>query len=333
MNQPISPEQAMARAVELARQGFPAPNPRVGCVLVTEGAIVGEGYHDHAGGPHAEAAALQAAGERSRGAHAFVTLEPCNHHGRTPPCSQALISAGVAAVTYAVADPNPTASGGADTLRRAGILVNSGLLAEEAAEVNSLWLQSVARKRPRLVLKAAMTLDGKIARSNGESKWITGEAAREDVHRLRAELGGVMVGRGTVECDDPLLTARIPGVVNQPVRIVLDTHGKLNRVWKVFNFDAPTVHLTKSQSLERHLEDLYSDHGVIGVLLEGGAESHRRALESGLVDEIILYVAPAVFGDGLSWNGGQAHDLNEFDLVDTQVFGPDVRLRYRKRLP
>lgn len=330
MNPPIHPEAAMERAIELARLGFPAPNPRVGCVLVREGTVVGEGYHDHAGAPHAEVMALNMAGELARRADAYVTLEPCNHYGRTPPCSGALIAAGVESVTFAVADPNPRAAGGADALCSAGISVKSGLLETEAREVNSLWLDSVARQRPRLVVKAAVTLDGKMARPNGDSKWITGEAARADGHRLRAELGAVMVGRRTVESDDPLLTARIPGVVNQPVRIVLDPRGVLSPDRQVFNDAAPTIHFTHSDSLEHYLETLYQQNGVIGVLLEGGAGAHSLALESGLVDELYLYVAPVVFGEGLSWAGDRAHDLRDFRLIDTLALGPDVRLHYRK---
>ncbi len=331
----------MGRAIELSTRGFPAPNPRVGCVLLNDGEIVGEGFHNHAGGPHAEAVALSSAGPRARGATAYVTLEPCNHHGRTPPCSEALVCAGVARVVYAVSDPNPVASGGARFLADHGIEVVQGVLAQEAAAVNRQFMLSHRLSRPYITLKSAVTLDGFIADTNGESKWITSEQARQDGHRLRAERGCVLVGRGTVQKDDPYLTAREVGAVNQPVRCVLDPRGIAPADSKVFDSQAESVWLVKAPRKERQTPwpgvtidgalGVLHGLGVRGVLVEGGATTTRSFLESGLVDEIVLYVAGKTFGSGLTWNGGAGLLLGSLGLglVETSQIGPDAKLVYR----
>lgn len=209
-----TPEQAaqwMARALRLAERGRYGthPNPRVGCVIVKDGAVVGEGWHQRAGEPHAEVYALREAGERARGAEVFVTLEPCSHHGRTPPCADALVQAGVAKVWAAMQDPNPLVSGqGLERLRAAGIAAESGLLENDAQRLNRGFVSRMTRGRPWLTLKLGMSLDGRTAMASGESQWITGPEARADVHRLRAEAGAVMTGPGTVRSDDPRLTVR-----------------------------------------------------------------------------------------------------------------------------
>ena len=290
----------MSRAIELSRGGFPAPNPHVGCVLVRGGEVVGEGFHHHAGGPHAEAAALADAGDRASGATAYVTLEPCNHFGRTPPCSQALLRAGVRRVVYACADPNPRAEGGGQFLAAHGVEVESGLLADEAAAANVQFLTAMRLQRPRVVVKAAASLDGRIALPSGESKWITGPEAREAGHRLRAECGAVLVGHWTVQLDDPELTARIPDVVNQPLRIVLDPKGRLTGKERIFNDQAPTRHVTGTFDLPELLGSLFAD-GITGILIEGGAITIGSFFRAGLVDAVELFLAPKLLGDGLNW--------------------------------
>ncbi|MFE6128952.1 bifunctional diaminohydroxyphosphoribosylaminopyrimidine deaminase/5-amino-6-(5-phosphoribosylamino)uracil reductase RibD, partial [Streptomyces sp. NPDC056437] len=217
---------AMGRAITLAARGLgsTSPNPVVGCVITdASGRIVGEGYHQRAGGPHAEVHALRDAGEGARGGTAYVTLEPCNHTGRTGPCSQALVDAGIGRVVYAVADPNPQATGGGDTLRAAGIPAEAGLLAEEAAAGNTAWLTAMRRGRPFVRWKYAATLDGRIAAADRTSRWITSPEARADVHRLRAEADAVVVGSGTARADDPHLAVRGIEGATQPLRVVLDT--------------------------------------------------------------------------------------------------------------
>lgn len=313
----------MLAAVELSRKGYPAPNPHVGCVIVSQGEIVGEGYHEAAGQPHAEAHALRMAGTAARGATAYVTLEPCNHHGRTPPCSQALIQAGVARVVFAVSDPNPKAQGGAEALREAGIVVEH-LETEVWAEFpNRRWLKWMRTGKPWVTLKMAITLDGKAAHRDGQSKWITSEEAREEAHRLRALHGAVLVGRGTVQQDDPLLTARIPGVTNPPARVVLDRGGKLSGEEKVFNGDAPTLHLTDDLSLPEALR-----HVGMAVLVEGGPTLARQFLLEGLVDELVLFVAPKVFGEGQTWLPEGDPLPQSFELQETRMVGPDLMLTY-----
>ena len=291
------------------------------------GQIVGEGYHHHAGGPHAEANALTAAGDKARGATAYVTLEPCSHHGRTPPCADALLRAGVTRVVVACADPNPVASGGAQRLRENGVLVEVGLLAEAAAEVNEQFLFSVRTGRPRVVLKAAASLDGRIALPSGESQWITGPAARRQAHRLRAECGAVLVGRRTVELDDPLLTARLPGVVNQPLRVVLDPSNRLSGRERIFNDSAPSWHVTGTIDLRNLLRELH-DRGVRGLLVEGGAVTAGHFLKANLADRLELFIAPRLLGDGPAWLSGldlatlaSAPQLNK---LRSRRFGPDL---------
>jgi len=335
-------ETFMSRAVELAQQGWPAPNPRVGCVVVKDGAIVGEGFHDHAGGPHAEVVALQEAGEKARGGTAYVTLEPCAHHGRTPPCTEALIQAGLKRVVVAVNDPNPVAAGGCDALRRAGLEVVSGVLAVEAEKGNEQFLTAMRRGRPFVIVKAAITLDGHTAWPDGRSRWITSDAARLVGHRLRAECGAVLVGWRTVHTDNPSLTARIPGVVNQPLRIVVDPHSRLtgrehvfsqpgDSWWCVAETTQPGQTLLDPYGLDGLLE-LMVERGHTGLLVEGGGRTIRTFFEAGYVDRLELFVAPKVFGAGVPWlppYGPMQGWTERLVLESATPVGPDVHLSYR----
>lgn len=330
--------------MELARNGYSAPNPHVGCVIVKNGELVGQGASDPAGGPHAEIKALAKAGEEARGATVYVTLEPCNHTGRTGPCSHALMAAGVSRVVVGVKDPNPLAEGGGAYLEAGGVQVEFGVMEDEAREVHHEFLFAMAHKRPWVRVKAAVTLDGKTAWPDGESKWITGPEAREDGHRYRARSGCVLVGRRTVEFDDPRLTARIEGVGKQPLRVVLDPSAKLSGDEALFQQDGETAWLvdpdhisdgrqTAMESMEPAaiLAEL-TGRGQTGVLIEGGAATIRRFFEAELVDELILYVAPKLFGDGLNWMGmGKAWspDGKRLHLTDFGTLGGDFKLVYR----
>ncbi len=335
-------EKFMAVAVELARRGWPAPNPRVGCVVVQGGKVVGEGYHDHAGGPHAEVVALDQAGPLARGGAAYVTLEPCAHQGRTPPCTDALVRTGIARVVVAVTDPNPRAAGGCDILRRAGIEVQTGVLSQEAEKVNEQFLTAMRRKRPFVVVKAAVTLDGRTAWPDGRSKWITSDAARLAGHRLRAECGAVLVGWRTVHVDNPSLTARCEGVTNQPLRVVLDPHSRLTgrehvftqegeSWWCVSESTRPGQTLVDPYSLDALLELLF-ERGHSGLLVEGGGQTIRTFFEAGYLDRLEIFVAPKVFGAGVPWMpqaavlGGWTERLV---LENATAIGPDVQLSYR----
>lgn len=336
-------ERFMRRAVELSMRGYPAPNPRVGCVIVSHGRIVGEGWHDHAGGDHAEIVALNAAGKGAVGAQVFCTLEPCDHHGRTPPCSRALVRAGVASVTFAVKDPNPVAQGGGKTIENAGIHVESGLLEDEARRANAVFMTAFEQRRPYIVCKSAQTADGFIARDDGKSQWITGEESRKQGHRLRAELGCVLVGRKTVEMDDPMLTARIEGVVNQPLRAVIDPQARLGTHHKVFADKGSVVRFVKPGAAREFFDvsvpssrsglDLQAilDHlhgmGVIGVLVEGGGETVAAFIRAGLVDRLEIFIAPTKFGKGRRWLGQRAPKL-EFKLTEETMLGEDVWRTY-----
>lgn len=339
---------ALARAVALAARGAgdTLPNPVVGCVLLApDGTTIGEGWHRRAGGPHAEVEALREAGDLARGGTAVVTLEPCHHTGRTGPCSEALIAAGVDRVLVAVRDPWAPAAGGLERLRAAGVgvLDLSGTdLSAAARDVNRVWLTSMSTRRPFLTLKAGMTIDGRVAAPDGTSRWITSEAARADVHRLRREVDVMMVGVGTVLADNPQLTARgSDGTVSerQPLRVVVDSTGRTPADATVLDDAAETLIATAAAfgghgtrvDLGRLLEFLYRQ-GRRHVLLEGGPTLAAPALDAGLVDEILLYVAPLVLGAGRSVvEGGTAAtltDAHRFELRDVQRFGPDVRLRF-----
>jgi diaminohydroxyphosphoribosylaminopyrimidine deaminase / 5-amino-6-(5-phosphoribosylamino)uracil reductase len=345
---------AMARAVELAARGLgsASPNPVVGCVLLDAGGrTLGEGWHERAGGPHAEVVALRAAGDASRGATAVVTLEPCNHTGRTGPCSRALLDAGVRRVVYAVPDPHGVAAGGAATLAAAGVEMVSGVGAEPAERVNAAWLHSVRTGRPYVTWKVAATLDGRTAAADRTSRWITGPEARAEVHLLRAQADAVVTGIGTVLADDPQLAVRalptrgsplgpVPATVRQPLRVVLDAAGRTPPDARVRDTAAPTLVLTATEvgsgpdgrgvDLDAVLALLH-ERQVRSVLLECGATLAGAFVDAGLVDRVVAYVAPALLGQGpaaLTTRGVGATigAIRRLVLQDVGLVGADVRL-------
>ncbi len=295
--------QAMRRALELAvTPGVPlGPNPRVGCVLLApDGTTIAEGFHRRAGGPHAEVVALTEAGAAARGATAVVTLEPCNHTGRTGPCSEALIAAGVRRVVFAQPDTNPVAIGGAGRLRESGIEVVGGVMVEEARAVNRTWTFAIAHQRPFVTWKFATTLDGRSAALDGTSRWVSSRAARLDTHRLRALCDTMLVGTNTVAVDDPELTVRDEvgdPLPDQPLRAVMGLRDiPVGR--RVFNERAETLQLRTREPAEA-LATLFAldrQH----VFLEGGPTLARAFLEADLVDEVVAYVAPMLLGAGTS---------------------------------
>lgn len=347
----------MARALALARRGWygTAPNPRVGCVLVRGAAVIGAGWHGRAGGPHAEVEALADAGD-SRGATAYVTLEPCCHHGRTPPCVDALIGAGISRVVVGMADPNPRVAGkGIKALRAAGIQVDNGLLAAECEALNPGFVSRMRRGRPRVRLKLAASVDGRTAGADGMSRWITGPAARADVHRLRAESGAVLVGSATVLADNPALTVRLPGAWRQPLRVVLDSGLRMPVDAALLAQPGSTLVLTAAptgarwQALQARGAELRQIPAAPGgldldavmavlageqindVLVEAGATLAGALLGAGLVDEMLLYLAPVLLGDrgrplvrvpGLE----RFADRLALDITDIRALGPDWRI-------
>lgn len=320
-------ERWMAEALALARRarGLTSPNPMVGAVIVRGAAAAGRGFHSRSGAPHAEIEALREAGGRANGATLYVTLEPCNHAGRTPPCVDALVGAGIRRVVAATADPNPQVrGGGANTLRRAGVEVLVGCLESEARALNRVFFTAMERMRPHVTLKCAMTLDGKIAASDRSSRWITGEAARREAHRLRSECDAIVVGIGTVLADDPALTVRLdPPGPREPLRVVVDSRCRLpltarliasgdpRRVVVAVGDDAPGAHVEalvsrgvtvlQCKSREGHVDvsDLCGrlfGLDVRGLLLEGGSELSWAFVEAGLVDRVAVFVAPILLG-------------------------------------
>ena len=295
--------RAMRRALRLAATpGVPlGPNPRVGCVLLdAQGGEVAEGYHRGAGTAHAEVAALREAGEAARGATAVVTLEPCNHTGRTGPCVDALLAAGVRRVVFAQPDPNPVATGGEQRLREAGVEVEAGLLEHEARALNRAWTFALEHERPFVTWKLATTLDGRSAAADGTSRWISSRAARLDTHRLRAQCDVMMVGTGTVLDDDPQLTVRdevdVP-LPHQPLRAVVGLRA-LPPDRRVLDDHAPTVQL-RTRDPREALRELH-ERGLRHVFLEGGPTLAAAFLRAGVVDEVVAYVAPMLLGAGLS---------------------------------
>jgi diaminohydroxyphosphoribosylaminopyrimidine deaminase/5-amino-6-(5-phosphoribosylamino)uracil reductase len=322
----------MGAALALAARtlGDTWPNPAVGCVIVKNGIVVGRGWTHSGGRPHAETEALKRAGTAAKGAVAYVTLEPCSHHGQTPPCSDALIAAGVARVVVATADPNPKVNGqGIAALKAAGIAVDQGVCEAEAKRQNAGFFLTVTQNRPLFALKTATTLDGKIALGNGQSQWITGPRARQAGHALRARFDAILVGSGTALADDPLLTCRLEGYAGRPkVRIVLDRRGRLPATAKVLTTkDAPTWAL-KTENAEAVAAEL-AGRGLTRVLIEGGGAVAAAFLKAGLVDEIAWFRAPTVAGgDGIGAIGAfsmvNLTDLPAFKRRETLVFEADT---------
>lgn len=352
----------MANALRLAARGSytTRPNPMVGCVIAHGEQVVGEGWHQRAGGPHAEVFALRQAGASARGATAYVTLEPCAHHGRTPPCALALIKAGVARVVAAMRDPFPQVDGGGfDLLRHAGIDVAEGLMSAEARELNRGFLSRVERGRPWVRIKLAASLDGRTGMADGTSKWITGAAAREDVQHWRARAGAILTGASTVLADDPLLTVRLPEAeFLPPLRVVLD--GRLRSLdrTRVRSAGAPTLYVhdrtlvppargnveyvgISCQEGRLELADvlgLLAERGINEVHTEAGATLCGALLAGGWVDELLLYQAPTLLGEqglpllsGLGI-GAMEHQCRLCVISQVQV-GEDLRLLLRPRAP
>ncbi|NLG59175.1 MAG: bifunctional diaminohydroxyphosphoribosylaminopyrimidine deaminase/5-amino-6-(5-phosphoribosylamino)uracil reductase RibD [Gammaproteobacteria bacterium] len=349
----------MARALELAERGLftTKPNPMVGCVIAQGDEVVGEGFHVRQGGAHAEVLALQAAGERARGATAYVTLEPCAHAGHTGPCADALVAAGVARVVAAMRDPFPQVDGeGFERLQAAGIETASGLLEAQARELNVGFLSRIERGRPWVRVKLAMSLDGRTALASGDSKWITGEPARLDGHRWRARAGAILTGAGTIMTDDPQLTVRLgddtPFV--PPVRVVLDAGLATVARGRVREGDAPTIYLhapdakpprglaarraavpASNGRLDLHaVMRLLAEAGINELHVEAGATLAGSLLSGGLVDELLLYVAPVLLGDKARplFAGLRVEDMAQryrMALCEVTPLGDDLRMRLR----
>jgi diaminohydroxyphosphoribosylaminopyrimidine deaminase/5-amino-6-(5-phosphoribosylamino)uracil reductase len=353
----------MARALELARRGLwtTDPNPRVGCVIADGDRVIAEGWHERAGGPHAEAAALAAATAPVRGATAYVTLEPCSHHGRTPPCADALVAAGIGRVVYALRDPNPKVDGGGVArLEAAGIRVDGGVLEQDARELNAGFVSRMTRGRPWVTVKLAASLDGGTALPGGESRWITGEAAREDVQRLRARSSAVMTGSGTVRSDDPRLDVRLAGATRQPLRVVLDSALRTPPSARILAPPGRALVLCTTEDPARaaplvaagaEVEAVPSSGGAIDLaaalarlaerevnelLVECGAGLAGAFFSAGLVDELDLYLAPTLLGRGarpladLEAPATMADRL-AFSIVERRDVGDDLLLRLRPR--
>lgn len=357
----------MAHALQLAERGLwtTSPNPRVGCVIARGEAVLGTGWHERAGGPHAEVVALRDAGPQARGATAYVTLEPCNHHGRTPPCVDALLAAGVARVVAAMEDPNPLVAGqGLARLRAAGLAVEVGLLGDVAEALNAGFVSRMRRGRPWVRVKLAASLDGRTALAGGESQWITGPAARVDGHRFRAQACAMLTGMGTVALDDPQLTVRDLPTVRQPARVVVDgrlrispnahvlagggtlvAHGSAARTTGAdFAARRAALAATGSELVELSAADGHVDlaallaelarRGHNELHVEAGGRLAGALLASGLADELLLYLAPCVIGDtgrGLFALPALASlaDRPRLDVFDLRMVGGDLRVRAR----
>jgi diaminohydroxyphosphoribosylaminopyrimidine deaminase / 5-amino-6-(5-phosphoribosylamino)uracil reductase len=350
----------MARALRLAERGLftTTPNPRVGCVIVRDGEIVGEGWHERAGEAHAEVNALRAASAGARGASVYVTLEPCSHQGRTPPCVPALVEAGVKRVVAAMRDPNPAVAGeGFAQLRAAGIETAAGLMESQARELNIGFVSRMTRERPWIRMKVAASLDGKTALANGASQWITGEAARRDGHRWRARSCAVLTGVGTVRDDDPRLTVRAIETPRQPLKVLIDsklqvaTQAKLfasgqtlvfcaiedsARVARLRACGADAVTLANAEGkvdLALMAQEL-ARRGVNEVLVEAGLKLNGSLLRAGIIDELLIYFAPHLLGDRARgmFDLPELTDLTakrELDIQDVRPFGRDLRVRAR----
>lgn len=350
----------MTRALRLAQRGLftTTPNPRVGCVLVNRGEIVGEAWHEKAGEAHAEIRALHAAGDAACGASAYLTLEPCSHHGRTPPCVEALVAAGIQRVLVAMTDPNPQVSGrGLARLQAADIVTACGLLENEARELNIGFISRMTRGRPWVRLKIAASLDGKTALNDGQSQWITGNAARRDGHRWRARACAILTGVGTVRCDDPQLNVRGIDTPRQPLKIIVDSRLELSPQARLFDGNAVLV-VTATENFERidrlravgaevlvlpdqsgrvDLVALLHELGRRGINelhVEAGATLNGALLESGLVDELLLYLAPCLIGNNarglFDWPALASLSMKKQLVVrEWRTLGKDLRLLAR----
>lgn len=357
----------MAEAIHLARQGLytTTPNPRVGCVIVKDGNVIGRGAHLKAGEPHAEVYALREAGQQAKGATAFVTLEPCSHTGRTPPCANALIEAGVSRVVIAMQDPNPLVSGkGIQRLISAGIQVDTGLLEQQAQQLNLGFIKRMRSGMPYVRLKTAASLDGQTALSNGESQWITSPHARTDVQRWRAQSCAILTGIGTVLADDPLMNVRLENTLRQPLKVILDSAMRIPEQARILNGDPVIIvysesayrslATSKQQELIAKRERLQqrgihtlamsgtdskldldailkylATQGVNEVFVEAGATLSGAMMAEKCVDELILYVAPKLMGDGRGLFHFSIPSISasiSLQFQDIRQIGPDIRI-------
>jgi len=326
MNQVLSAETAMARAIECASYGLGKtfPNPIVGAVITSAtGEFISEGFHQ--GGDHAEVVAIKSAKVIPAGAIIYITLEPCNHYGKTPPCVDAIIDSGIKKVVYAVGDPNPVAAGGTERLQKSGIEVESGIGEVQARHENRAWLTKIEKNRPRITWKIASTMDGKIAAADGSSKWITGELARADVAEIRSQSDAIVTSTSTVIADDPLLTSK--GMGHNPVRIVMGM-SKISKNSQILGTDAETI-IIKSRD-PKELMSLAKDRGFNQILIESGPTFGTALLSADLIDEIILFQAPTFLGSGTPSIG----DLGitsisgrlDFEIADAEVIGADLKI-------
>lgn len=355
----------MNKALALARKGagYTSPNPMVGAVVVKNGKILGSGWHPFVGGPHAEVKAIDDAGEKANGADIYVTLEPCNHHGRTPPCTEKILKSGIKRVVMAMPDPNPDVTGGgAAYLEENGVKVDTGVCEAEALALNEAFVKFVKTGRPFVTLKCAATLDGRIATSTGDSKWVTGPEARAFVHEIRHDVDAIMVGRGTLSSDDPSLTTRREGKAGKdPARIILDTRLSISEKAKVLTqkSEASTCIITgpdvddekrravlaaggKIMEVKQtpeggiDLGDLMGRLGkerITSLLIEGGATVVKSALATGIVDKVIFFYAPKILGgdDGVPMVKGRGpllmKDSIQIQKIDVKRFGNDVMIQ------
>ncbi len=326
MNQVLSADAAMARAIECARLGLGKtfPNPIVGAVITTgNGEFISEGFHQ--GGDHAEVVAIKGAKEIPSGSIIYVTLEPCNHHGKTPPCTDAISKAGISKVVFAVSDLNPTAAGGAETLRQSGIEVESGLQEIESAFANRAWLTKIAKDRPRITWKIASTMDGKVTAQDGSSKWITGERARAEVALMRSQADAIVTSTATVKADNPLLTSK--GFGKNPVRIVMG-ESEIATDANINNGDAETIFIKSRDA--KDLIALVKERGFNEVLIESGPTFGTALLRENLIDEIVIFQAPTFLGSGTP----AISDLGisnisgrlDFEIADVEVIGADLKI-------
>ena len=363
----IQDKQYMLRAIELAAKGggWTNPNPNVGAVIVKDGRIIGEGYHERCGQLHAERNAFAHLTEDASGATIYVTLEPCCHYGKTPPCTEAIIEHNIARVVIGSRDPNPLVAGkGAKLLREKGIVVEEDFMREECDKLNAIFFHHITTGKPYVAMKYAMTLDGKIATRTGASKWITGDKAREHVHTKRSRYAAILAGIGTVLADDPMLNARIDNA-HQPVRVIVDTSlripmdsnivksaGEYKTIVACKSLEQPDKQIEKKNQLEelgitvvelplvdghvslKSLMEYLASQGLDSVYIEGGGQIHESALKEGIVNHIYAYVAPKIFGGSEAKTPVEGVGVSVPDecakliLTDTSVLGEDILLEY-----
>ena len=363
----IQDKQYMLRAIELAAKGggWTNPNPNVGAVIVRDGRIIGEGYHERCGQLHAERNAFANLTEDASGATIYVTLEPCCHYGKTPPCTEAIIEHNIARVVIGSRDPNPLVAGkGAKLLREKGIVVEEDFMREECDKLNAIFFHHITTGKPYVAMKYAMTLDGKIATRTGASKWITGDKAREHVHTKRSRYAAILAGIGTVLADDPMLNARIDNA-HQPVRVIVDTSlripmdsnivksaGEYKTIVACKSLEQPDKQIEKKNQLEelgitvvelplvdghvslKSLMEYLASQGLDSVYIEGGGQIHESALKEGIVNHVYAYVAPKIFGGSEAKTPVEGVGVNVPDecakliLTDTSVLGEDILLEY-----